>query len=137
MAASGWAGHLHVPTEASIVDLYWATGKQDDGRFPNTVLNAWRRATGDLGAHRPEAYVAVDLQSAALMRTAAYLFAGIYLCVNLPANLKTQLAADKTTWRYVPGAGSAPGSWAGHAVAAPATTPTATGTSARGAGASA
>ena len=116
MAASGWAGHLHVPTEASVVGLYWATGKQDDGRVPNTVLNAWRRATGDLGAHRPEAYVAVDLQNAALMRTAAYLFAGIYLCANLPANLKTQLAADKTTWSYVRGAGSAPGSWAGHAV---------------------
>jgi hypothetical protein len=119
MAASGWAGHLHVPSEASIVALYWATGKQDDGRFPNTVLNAWRQATGDLGAHRPEAYVALDLQSATLMRTVAYLFAGAYLCVNLPANLKPQLAADKTIWRYVSGAGSAPGSWAGHAVAAP------------------
>jgi hypothetical protein len=115
MAASGWAGHLHVPTEASIVGLYWATGKQDDGRFPNAVLNAWRGATGDLGAHRPEAYVEVDLQSAALMRTAAYLFAGVYFCANLPANLKIQLAADKTSWSYVPGAGSAPGSWAGHA----------------------
>jgi hypothetical protein len=119
MAASGWAGHLHVPTEDSIVGLYWTTGKQDDGRYPNAVLNAWRTATGDLGAHRPEAYVSLDLRSAALMRTAAYLFAGVYLCANLPANLKAQLAADATAWRYVPGAGSAPGSWAGHAVTAP------------------
>ena len=44
--------------------LYWATGKQDNGRFPNDVLNAWRRSTGDLGAHKPEAYVAVDIGDA-------------------------------------------------------------------------
>jgi hypothetical protein len=118
IAASGWAGHLHVPTVASVVDLYWATGKKDDGRYPNAVLNAWRHATGDLGAHKPEAYVAIDPGDAAMLRTAAYLFAGIYFCANLPANLKKQLAADKTTWSYVPGAGSAPGSWNGHAFVA-------------------
>ena len=115
MAATGWAGHLHVPTQKSIVDLYWATGKQDNGRFPNDVLNAWRHSTGDLGAHKPEAYVAVDVDNLAMLREAVYLFAGAYFCANLPANLKTQLAAGKTTWRYVPGAGSAPGSWDGHA----------------------
>jgi hypothetical protein len=115
MAATGWAGHLHVPTQKSIVDLYWATGKQDDGRFPNEVLNAWRHSSGDLGAHKPEAYVAVDVGDLAMLREAVYLFAGAYFCANLPANLKTQLAAGKTTWRYVPGAGSAPGSWEGHA----------------------
>jgi hypothetical protein len=119
MAASGWAGHLHVPSEASVVALYWATGKQDDGRYPNTVLNAWRHATGDLGAHKPEAYVAMDIADARMLRTAAFLFAGIYVCVNLPANLKKQLAADTRTWRYVAGAGSAPGSWDGHAFVAP------------------
>jgi hypothetical protein len=118
MAASGWAGHLHQPTEAAVVALYWATGKADDGRYPNTVLNAWRSATGDLGAHRPEAYVVVDHGDAAMMRTAAYLFAGIYVCANLPANLKKQLAANRTTWSYVPGAGSARGSWDGHAFVA-------------------
>lgn len=119
MAASGWAGHLHVPSEASIVALYWATGKQDDGRYPNVVLNAWRHATGDLGVHRPEAYVVVDHGDAAMLRTAAYLFAGIYFCAKLPSNLKQQLAADRTSWIYVPGAGSAPGSWNGHAFVAP------------------
>jgi hypothetical protein len=115
MAASGWAGHLHQPTEAAVVALYWATGKADDGRYPNTVLNAWRNTTGDLGAHRPEAYVVVDHDDAATLRTAAYLFAGIYFCANLPANLKQQLAANRTTWSYAAGAGSAPGSWDGHA----------------------
>ena len=118
MAASGWAGHLHQPTEAAVVALYWATGKNDDGRYPNTVLNAWRTATGDLGAHRPEAYVVVDHDDAAMLRTAAYLFAGVYVCANLPVNLKQQLAANKTTWSYVAGAGSAPGSWDGHAFVA-------------------
>ena len=118
MAASGWAGHLHTPSEASVVNLYWSTGKQDDGRYPNVVLNAWRHASGDLGAHKPEAYAAIDLDDAAMLHTAAYLFAGIYVCANLPANLKKQLAADKTTWSYVPGAGSAPGSWDGHAFVA-------------------
>ena len=119
MAASGWAGHLHVPGEDAVVALYWATGTEDDGRFPETVLSAWRRATGDLGAHKPEAYVVVDHSNAAMLRTAAYLFAGVYICANLPANLKKQLAANRTTWRYVPGAGSAPGSWDGHAFVAP------------------
>jgi hypothetical protein len=118
IAASGWAGHLHVPTEASVVDLYWATGKQDDGRYPNVVLNAWRNAGGDLGAHKPEAYVTVDIDDRRLMRTAGFLFAGLYLCANLPANLKKQLAAGRTTWSYVAGAGSAPGSWDGHAFVA-------------------
>ena len=117
IAASGWAGHLHVPTEESVVGLYWATGSKDDGRYPNAVLNAWRTATGDLGAHRPEAYVEVDLANIQMLRVASYLFGGIYLCANLPDNLKKQLAADATTWTYVPGAGSAPGSWDGHAFA--------------------
>ena len=115
MAATGWAGHLHQPTEQSIVNLYWSTGKADDGRFPNVVLNAWRNATGDIGAHAPEAYVEVDLASPQMLHTAAYLFAGLYVCANLPENLKKQMAADKKTWSYVPGAGSAPGSWDGHA----------------------
>ena len=84
MAATGWAGHLHTPSEASVVNLYWSTGKQDDGRFPNVVLNAWRHASGDLGAHKPEAYVAIDLDDTAMLHTAAYLFAGVYVCANLP-----------------------------------------------------
>jgi hypothetical protein len=50
-----------------------------------------------------------------MLHTAAYLFAGLYVCANLPANLKTQMAANKKTWSYAPGAGSAPGSWDGHA----------------------
>ena len=59
--------------------------------------------------------MAVDVDDLAMLREAVYLFAGVYFCANLPANLKKQLAANKTTWRYVPGAGSAPGSWDGHA----------------------
>ena len=34
MAATGWAGHLHVPTEQSIVDLYWATGQAGQRPLP-------------------------------------------------------------------------------------------------------
>ena len=97
MAASGWAGHLHVPTEASVVALYWATGTQDDGRFPNAVLNAWRERRAISVRTSPRPTSSSTMQTRRCMRTAAYLFAGVYFCANLPANLKSSLPADTTT----------------------------------------
>ena len=41
----GWsanAGKVEVPNEQSVLDLYWATGKTDTGRYCLDVLNYWQ-----------------------------------------------------------------------------------------------
>ena len=90
-------------------------GDRHEGRRPLPERGAERVAHGDRRSRRARSRGLRRRRPRRPgdVRTAAYLFAGVYICANLPANLKKQLAADRPTWSYVPGAGSAPGSWDG------------------------
>ena len=75
------------------------------------VLRFWR-ATG-VGGHRIGAFAGVSLHDTELVRTAAYLFGGLYIGVSLPLTAQQQAVWDWTGSLTGP---AAPGSWGGHAV---------------------
>jgi hypothetical protein len=83
----------------------------DEGAVELDVLNYWRR-TG-IGRHKIAAFAKVPVYDHQLLRTAAYLFGGLYIGLALPLTAKRQ-----TTWRWTRSmtGRAAPGSWGGHAV---------------------
>ena len=83
----------------------------EDGAIELEVLRHWRKS--GIGRHRIGAYARVPVHDLALVRTAAWLFGGLYIGVQLPLTSQSQ-----ETWDWTRSlAGSArPGSWGGHAV---------------------
>lgn len=86
-----------------------ATG--EEGAVELDVLRYWRKS--GVGRHRIGAFASVSLHDHELVRTAAYLFGGLYLGLALPLTAQTQ-----TIWSWTGSlSGDArPGSWGGHAV---------------------
>lgn len=106
-------GAPETPAEHSVLDLYWATGAEDDGRYLDDVLKEWREGAGLAGEHIL-GYAQVDVTNLAEVKTALWLFGGLYLGVGLPIT-----AQQQTTWhidRYAPADEQAPYSWGGHCV---------------------
>jgi hypothetical protein len=93
--------------EVKIVDP--ETG--EEGAVELDVLNYWRRH--GIGGHGIGAFAQVALEDHDLVRTAAYLFGGVYIGLQLPLR-----ARDQDVWDWSGGLDGpdAPGSWGGHAV---------------------
>jgi hypothetical protein len=83
----------------------------EEGAVELDVLRYWR-ATG-IGRHRIGAYARVAVHDQRLVRTAAWLFGGLYIGLQMPLTARAQ-----PVWEWTGSlAGPArPGSWGGHAV---------------------
>lgn len=113
--------------EADIELLYWETGTPpsssgeaggdtDTGRFELDILNYWRKT----GVGQPSyadkivAFASIDVSDINMLKTAIFLFGGVYVGLALP-----KTAQGQAVWDVV-GDGetgdSQPGSWGGHAV---------------------
>lgn len=96
------------PTDAAIVKAYFDhTGGADEGAHMLDVLNYVRKV--GIGGNKIYAYVAIDPLNHDQVRTAHYLFGGLYFGAMLPRN-----AQDQEVWDLKTGNGSEPGSWGGH-----------------------
>ena len=93
--------------EVKIVDPL--TG--EEGAIELDVLRLWRSA--GIGGHRIGAFARVSAADHLLVRTAANLFGGVYIGVQLPLTAQEQTVWDWTGRLDGP---AAPGSWGGHAV---------------------
>lgn len=125
-----WSANVGVEKtfdDQDIETLYWLTGDPpsttgeadgptDTGRFELDILNYWRK-TGvgpESYADRIEAFASIDVNDLNLIKTAIFLFGGVYVGIALP-----KTAQGQAVWDVV-GDGetgdSQPGSWGGHAV---------------------
>lgn len=109
-------------TDEDVVARYKAmTGCQspgdahDNGLVMLEALRNWR-AGWSVGnkTYQIAAFGQVNHSDAASLRRCCYLFNGLQLGFNLPMN--AQQGTHNGLWDSVPGAGSQPGSWGGHAV---------------------
>jgi hypothetical protein len=109
-------GHTVLISERAVLDAFEhvkvtdpATG--EEGAIELDVLRYWRKE--GIGRHRIGAYTRVAVHDHPLVRTAAWLFGGLYIGVQLPLT-----AQDQAVWDWAGSlAGRArPGSWGGHAV---------------------
>ena len=75
------------------------------------ILTYWRKR--GIGRHRIGAFARVPAYDHALVRTAAWLFGGLYIGLALPLTAARQTTWDWTGWLTGP---ARPGSWGGHAV---------------------
>lgn len=109
--------NLWTPTEKEVTDFYWATGdgsgQDDTGRNEIEVLNKWRNDGFGDKKDKIVGYAEVNPQDINEVKTAIWLFGGLYIGVALPIT-----AQGQSMWSVVPNAGQAgmPGSWGGHAV---------------------
>lgn len=118
------ASTIIVPTTAEAISAYSAiTGyvpgepSTDQGANELDVLNYWR-ATG-IGGRKILAYASVDVSNEVEVKTATYLFGGLYLGLEMPTAWQGQ-----TTWDAPGflakllhfGGDWTPGSWGGHCV---------------------
>jgi hypothetical protein len=99
-----------VPTEQNVLDLYWATGQQDTGRYCLDVLNYWQN--NGFGGEQIMAFVQVNEKIQQHVEVACWMFGGAYIGLALPVSAQTQ--ADK--WTVTHGSDAVPGSWGGHCV---------------------
>ncbi len=112
-------GHEARVSEAAVMHAYSAVGgyipgdpSTDNGAVELDVLKYWRSA--GIGGHTIGAYAAVHAHDERTVRTALYLFGGLYIGVALPETAEMQDA-----WEIDEAAtaeAQAPGSWGGHAV---------------------
>ena len=86
-----------------------ATG--EEGAVELDVLRYWRKS--GIGGHRIGAYTRVSVHNRPLVETAAWLFGGLYIGVQLPLTAQTQ---DVWDWTGSLAGPARPGSWGGHAV---------------------
>lgn len=97
------------PSDADVVALYdKVNGGVDEGANMLDVLNKAR--SEGIGGNKIYAFVAIDPLDHDQVRTAHFLFGGLYAGANLPVAAQTQKVWDVTS-----GNGSEPGSWGGHA----------------------
>jgi hypothetical protein len=109
-------GHAIMLSEGSVLDAFDNVRRTDpfsgeEGAFELDVLRYWRK-TG-IGGHRIGAYARVTVYDQRLVQTAAWLFGGLYIGVQLPLSAQTQSVWDWTGSLTGP---ARPGSWGGHAV---------------------
>lgn len=103
-------------SERAVVDAFEhvkvvdpATG--EEGAVELDVLRYWRK-TG-IARHRIGAFASVDVHDHDLVRSAAFLFDGLYLGIALPVTAQRQQVWD---WTHTLTGDARPGSWGGHAV---------------------
>lgn len=112
-AATGSATEV---TETAVIKAFDAVRVVDpatgeEGAVELDVLRYWRKQ--GIGGHRIGAYAGVATHDQALVRSAAWLFEGLYIGLALPLTAQTQEVWDWTGSLSGP---AAPGSWGGHAV---------------------
>ena len=83
----------------------------EEGAIELDVLRDWR--THGLGRHRIGAFAGVSIHDHELVRTAAWLFGGLYIGLALPESAQWQATWD---WNGSLAGPDRPGSWGGHAV---------------------
>lgn len=83
----------------------------EEGAVELDVLRYWRK-TG-IGTHRIGAFASVPVHDKRLVCTAAYLFGGLYIGLQLPITAQEQ---DVWDWTGSLAGPAEPGSWGGHAV---------------------
>lgn len=107
-----YGGEPWRPTDAQIVAAYnRINGGRDEGAAMLDALNTVREV--GLGANKIYAYVAIDPQNHDQVRTAQFLFGGLYAGAMLPVSAQAQM--NPKVWELTEGNGSEPGSWGGHA----------------------
>jgi hypothetical protein len=83
----------------------------EEGAVELDVLNLWR--TAGIGDHRIGAFARVAGSDHDLVCTAAYLFGGLFIGLQMPLSAQEQSVWD---WEGSLDGPDAPGSWGGHAV---------------------
>ncbi len=83
----------------------------EEGAVEIDVLKYWRK-TG-IGDHKIGAFARVSTYDHQMLETAAWLFGGLYIGLQLPESAKRQATWD---WNGTLTGPDAPGSWGGHAV---------------------
>jgi hypothetical protein len=83
----------------------------EEGAIELDVLRYWRQS--GVGGHRIGAYARVAVHDPRLVRTAAWLFGGLYVGFQMPLTATAQAVWDWTGSLAGP---ARPGSWGGHAV---------------------
>jgi hypothetical protein len=86
-------------------------GTGEEGAVELDVLRYWR--TTGIGGHTIGAFARVAVHDPELVRTAAFLFGGLYIGIALPLTVREQSVWDWTGSLSGP---ALPGSWGGHAV---------------------
>ena len=106
---STYGGEPRRPTDDQILEAYRRiNGGVDEGA---AMLDALKMARRDgIGGNRIYAFVAIDPQNHDQVRTAAFLFGGLYVGLMLPRSAQFQ-----DVWEVSEGNGSEPNSWGGHA----------------------
>jgi hypothetical protein len=109
-------GQAAVISEVEVVEAFERVKVIDpvtgeEGAYELDVLKLWRRS--GFGGHRIGAFAVVPAHDHRMVRTAAWLFGGLYVGVQLPLT-----ARDQTIWDWTRSlvGEAAPGSWGGHAV---------------------
>lgn len=87
------------------------TGLNDNGCVEIDVLNYWRKQ--GIAGHKIEAYAQINVHDAEQVKSAVFLFGGIYIGVALPITAQSQ-----EIWEVpaVYNRNAVPGSWGGHAI---------------------
>jgi hypothetical protein len=113
---SSGRGRVVMLSERSVLTAFDAVKLVDpltgeEGAVELDVLRYWRRH--GIGRHRIGAYARVAVHQPQLVRTAAFLFGGLYIGLQLPRTAQRQRVWDWTGSLRGP---AEPGSWGGHAV---------------------
>ena len=113
--AAGRGAAVELP-ESAVLDAFdhvklGDTLTGEEGAIELDVLRYWR-ATG-IGGHRIGAYARVAVHDQRLVETAAWLFGGLYIGLQMPLSARGQQVWDWTGSLSGP---ARPGSWGGHAV---------------------
>lgn len=107
-AWTAWGGEPWRPTDADVVRAYNAVnGGVDEGAAMLDVLKL-ARGTG-IGGRKIFAFVSIDPMNHDQVRTAHFLFGGLYIGAMLPV-----AAQGQKVWDVGEGSAFAPGSWGGH-----------------------
>jgi hypothetical protein len=109
-------GQAAVITEAAVIEAFERVKVTDpvtgeEGAYELDVLKLWRRS--GFGGHTIGAFAVVPPHDHRLVTTAAWLFGGLYVGVELPLTAQDQAVWD---WTMSLEGDAAPGSWGGHAV---------------------
>lgn len=100
---------VEIPEQA-VLDAFEQV-RVGDGAYVLDVLKLWRKE--GIGGHRIGAFARVSLHDHQLVRSAAWLFGGLYLGIQLPITAQEQ---ERWDWVGRLTGDAAPGSWGGHAV---------------------
>jgi hypothetical protein len=106
---SAWGGEPRRPTDDQVLEAYnRINGGRDEGA---AMLDALKMARNvGIGGNPIYGFVAIDPQNLDQVRTAAFLFGGLYIGLMLPRSCQFQ-----QVWDVTEGEGSEPNSWGGHA----------------------